>query len=219
MAKNILIVVTSADQINDQKRTGLWLSEFAEPYMEFSKQGYGITIASPLGGKTPIDESSKNGDTPKEFLDTTRYLEDTVKLDGIQSKDFDAILLPGGHGTMFDFPDNKKLQSLLREFYEAGKIVAAVCHGPAGLVNVTLSDGTPLVQGKRVTAFTDSEEKAATLDAYMPFLLESALRQAGADFVAKADWSDHYEADGHLITGQNPQSTISVAKEIVKQLG
>lgn len=219
MQKNILIVVTSADKINDQKRTGIWLSEFAEPYLEFSQQGYAITVASPLGGKSPIDESSVSGDTPKEFLDTTRYLESTVKLDGIESKDYDAILLPGGHGTMFDFPNNKKLQTLLKEFYEAGKIVAAVCHGPAGLVNATLSDGTPLVKGKRLTAFTDSEEKAATLDAHMPFLLESTLRQAGADFVAEADWSNHFEADDNLITGQNPQSTLSVAKEIISRLG
>lgn len=219
MPKKIAIIVTSADKINEEKRTGLWLSEFAEPYLEFSKQGYDITVASPLGGKTPIDQSSVNGDTPQEILDTVRYLENTVKIDEIHFEEFDAILLPGGHGTMFDFPDNDKLQLLLRNFYEAGKIVAAVCHGPAGLVNVTLSDGTPLVQGKRVTAFTDSEEKAAGLDAHMPFLLESKIRQAGADFVAKADWSDHYEVDGNLITGQNPQSTLSVAKEIISRLG
>ncbi|MGM1021010.1 MAG: type 1 glutamine amidotransferase domain-containing protein [Bacillota bacterium] len=219
MPKNIAIIVTSADKMNNGKPTGLWLSEFAEPYLEFSKQGYQITIASPLGGKTPIDESSINADTPKEILDTARYLENTVKLDEIKSEDFEAIFLPGGHGTMFDLPQNQKLQLLLREFYEAGKIVAAVCHGPAGLVNATLSDGTPLVQGKRVTAFTDSEEKAATLDAYMPFLLESSLRQAGADFVAESDWSNHYEVDGNLITGQNPQSTESVAKAIINLLG
>ncbi|XOK62203.1 type 1 glutamine amidotransferase domain-containing protein [Paenibacillus elgii] len=218
MKKNVLIVVTSAEKINEEKATGLWLSEFAEPYIEFSKQGFNITVASPLGGKTPIDNNSLSGDVPQEILDTQQYLENTTKLDEIQSTDYDAILLPGGHGTMFDLPNNEKLQSLLREFYEAGKIVSAVCHGPAGLVNTKLSNGKYLVEGKRITSFTDSEEKAAGLDSFMPFLLESKLRHAGSIFVAKPDWSDHIEIDGNLITGQNPQSTLSVAKEIIAKL-
>lgn len=214
----ILIVVTSASQLNSEKSTGLWLSEFAEPYIEFSKQGYSITVASPQGGQTPIDRSSLNADTPQEQLDTQKHLADTVKLADVREQDFDVIFLPGGHGTMFDFPDDLKLQELLREFYESGKIVAAVCHGPAALVNAKLSDGSYLVAGKRVTAFTDSEERAAGLDAQMPFLLESKLREAGSAFVANDDWSDHMEADGNLITGQNPQSTLSVTKEIIARL-
>jgi putative intracellular protease/amidase len=131
---------------------------------------------------------------------------------------FDAIFLPGGHGTMFDLPENEKLQALIREMYEEDKVVAAVCHGPAGLVGVTLSDGTSLVKGKKITAFTDEEEREITLDRFMPFLLETRLRELGANFVAASNWSDHLQVDGKLITGQNPQSTISVAKEVTKQL-
>lgn len=218
MSKNILIVVTSADRINSEKSTGLWLSEFAEPYLAFTKEGFTVTVASPLGGKTPIDGNSLSDDLPQEFRDTEKFLADTVKLDEVSASDYDAIFLPGGHGTMFDLPDNGKLQALLSEFYESGKIVAAVCHGPAGLVNVKLSSGKHLVDGKRITAFTDSEEHAAGLAASMPFLLESKLREAGSQFVTAPDWSDHHEVDGTLITGQNPQSSVSVAKEVVAKL-
>ncbi|WP_373228557.1 type 1 glutamine amidotransferase domain-containing protein [Cohnella sp.] len=218
MKRNILIVVTSANRINSEKATGLWLSEFAEAYIEFSKQGFDITVASPLGGKTPIDKNSLSADLHQEILDTEKFLANTVKLDEVKGADFDVIFLPGGHGTMYDLPDNDKLQLLLKEFFESGKIVAAVCHGPAGLVNVKLSDGQYLIKDKRITAFTDSEEKAAGMDQYMPFLLESKLREARPNFVAAADWSDHYEVDGNLITGQNPQSTISVTREVISKL-
>ncbi|MGQ7889299.1 type 1 glutamine amidotransferase domain-containing protein [Paenibacillus sp. WC2504] len=218
MSKNILIVVTSASQVNNEKKTGLWLSEFAESYIEFSKQGFNITIVSPLGGKTPIDANSLSGGVHQDLLDTQIYLENTIKLDEISASDYDAIFLPGGHGTMFDLPDNAKLQSLLIDFYEAGKIVSAVCHGPAGLVNAKLANGKYLVEGKRITGFTDSEEKAAGMDSFMPFLLESKLRQAKAAFINAADWSDHIEVDGNLITGQNPQSTLSVARGIIAKL-
>jgi putative intracellular protease/amidase len=219
MSKHILMVVTTADKMNEDHATGLWLSEFGEAYVEFAKLGYDITVASPRGGKAPVDERSLQGDDPQDVLDTAKYLENTVKIDEISdASKFDAIFLPGGHGTMFDLPENEKLQALIREMYEADKVVAAVCHGPAGLVGVTLSDGTPLVKGKKVTAFTDEEERETTLDRFMPFLLETRLRELGANFVAVSNWSDHLQVDGKLITGQNPQSTISVAKEVAKQL-
>lgn len=219
MAKHILMVVTTAKKMDQEHSTGLWLSEFAEPFIEFKKLGYEITVASPKGGKAPIDERSL-GEIEQEILDTAVYLEDTVKLEDIESHEaYDAIFLPGGHGTMFDFPDNRKLQALIRDFYESNKVVAAVCHGPAGLVGVTLSDGTPLVKGKTVTSFTDEEERATTLDRFMPFMLETRLRELGAQFVAAEKWADHCEVDGKLITGQNPQSTVRVAQEVVKQLG
>ena len=221
MTKHILMVVTTADKMKDGHETGLWLSEFGEAYVEFANKGYEITVASPLGGKSPIDERSlEGGETPQEILDTAKYLEDTIKLVEITDvSKYDAIFLPGGHGTMFDLPDNEKLHQLIRDIYEADNLVAAVCHGPAGLVGVKLSNGTPLVAGKTVTAFTDEEERETTLDKYMPFLLESRLRELGAEFIAKENWADHIQSDGKLITGQNPQSTISVAKEVVKQLG
>ncbi|MFC7784126.1 MULTISPECIES: type 1 glutamine amidotransferase domain-containing protein [unclassified Rossellomorea] len=219
MSKNILMVVTTADKMNEDHKTGLWLSEFGEAYVEFARLGYSVTVASPLGGKAPVDARSLEGDTPQDILDTAKYLENTLKLeDIIDHSQFDAIFLPGGHGTMFDLPDNSKLQDIIRELYEGDKVVAAVCHGPAGLVGVKLSDGTPLVAGKAVTAFTDEEEKETTLDRFMPFLLETRLRELGAEFVATANWTDHIQVAGNIITGQNPQSTVSVAKEVVKRL-
>lgn len=219
MSKNILMVVTTADKMNEDHKTGLWLSEFGEAYVEFARLGYSITVASPLGGQAPVDSRSLEGETPQDILDTAKHLENRVKLDDIKDhSQFDAIFLPGGHGTMFDLPDNLKLQEIIRELYEVDKVVAAVCHGPAGLVGVRLSDGTPLIAGKAVTAFTDEEERETTLDRFMPFLLETRMRELGADFVAAANWTDHLQVDGNLITGQNPQSTVSVAKEVVKKL-
>ncbi|MFG6150561.1 type 1 glutamine amidotransferase domain-containing protein [Halobacillus sp. B23F22_1] len=218
MSKNVLMVVTNHEKINEDTPTGIWLSEFGEAYNEFKQHGYEITVASPQGGQAPVDPNSVSEDEPAEILDTKVYLENTVPIDSISAESFDAVFLPGGHGTMFDFPDNEKLQQLLREFYESNKVVAAVCHGPAGLVGATLSNGEPLVKGKRVNAFTDAEEADTTLDKHMPFLLESKLSELGATFHSGPNWSEHVEVDGHLITGQNPQSTLAVSKEFVKKL-
>jgi len=219
MKKHILMVVTTADKMNEDHETGLWLSEFGEAYIEFSKEGYEVTVASPLGGKAPVDDRSLEDEVPQEILDTAKYLENTLKLDEISDvAKFDAIFMPGGHGTMFDLPDNEKLHAIIREMYEANKVVASVCHGPAGLVGVTLSDGTPLVNGKTVTAFTDDEERETTLDRFMPFLLETKLRELGANVITKPNWTNHVQVDGVLVTGQNPQSTTSAAEEVVKLL-
>lgn len=219
MSKSILMVVTNHSEITEGKPTGIWLSEFAEAYFEFAKKGYEVTVASPLGGKSTVDPSSIDENTSQEILDTVKFLQDTLKLEHVSHENFDAIFLPGGHGAMFDLPDNQKLHELLRDFYEGNKIVAAVCHGPAGLVGATLSSGQPLIAGKRVNAFTDREEADTGLEQFLPFLLESKIRDLGAIFVAAPNWSTHFEVDGNLITGQNPQSTISVAKEVIKQLG
>lgn len=218
MGKKVLMVVTNHSHLQGGKQTGLWLSEFGEAYLAFTSKGYKVTVASPLGGKGPIDPGSVNDDTPREILDTVRYLEDTAKLDEVTASDYDAIFLPGGHGTMFDLPENEILQGLLRTFYETGKIVAAVCHGPAGLVGATLSNGQPLVAGKRVNAFTDREEADTGLGPSLPFLLESKIRELGAIFVAAPNWSTHYEVDGNLITGQNPQSTVAVTNAVIDKL-
>jgi putative intracellular protease/amidase len=219
MTKSILIVVTNHSEINEDKKTGIWLSEFAEAYLGFKNKGYHVTVASPLGGIAPVDPSSVDKNTSVRFLDTSKYLDNTVGLDTVSVKDYDAIFLPGGHGTMFDLPENHKLQQLLRDFYEEDKIVAAVCHGPAGLVGATLSNGQPLVAGLRVNAFTDREEADTTLAPLLPFLLESKLRDLGAVFVAAPNWSTHFEVDGNLITGQNPQSTLAVTHAVIEKLG
>ncbi|MDQ0191670.1 type 1 glutamine amidotransferase domain-containing protein [Paenibacillus wynnii] len=219
MTKKVLIVVTNHTEIHEGKTTGIWLSEFAEAYMGFTSKGYTVSVASPLGGKGPVDPGSVDSNTPAEILDTKKYLENTIKLDEVSHEEFDAIFLPGGHGTMYDLPNSQTLQKLLRDFYESNKIVAAVCHGPAGLVGATLSNGQPLVAGKRVSAFTDREEAETTLDKHLPFLLESKLRDLGTIFVAAPNWTSHYEVDGNLITGQNPQSTLAVTKAVIEQLG
>ncbi len=219
MGKKILMVVTNHTDMQEGKKTGIWLSEFAEAYMAFQENGYEITVASPKGGTSPIDPGSVGDQTPQEILDASKHLENTKKLDDVMAEGFEGIFLPGGHGTMFDLPDNQKLQQLLREFYEAGKIVAAVCHGPAGLVGATLSNGQPLVAGKRENAFTDREEEATGLGSYLPFLLESKIRDLGAIFVAAPNWSTHVEVDGNLITGQNPQSTLAVTDAVLSKLG
>ncbi|MBY9080553.1 type 1 glutamine amidotransferase domain-containing protein [Paenibacillus sp. HN-1] len=219
MAKKVLMVVTNHSEINKDRQTGIWLSEFAEAYIEFTKKGYEVTVASPLGGKSPVDPGSVDENTAQELLDARRYLEQTLKLDEVSYEKFDAIFLPGGHGTMYDLPASVKLQELLKDFYEAGKIVAAVCHGPAGLVGATLSNGQPLVAGKRVSAFTDREEAETGLNSLLPFLLESKIRELGAIYVAAPNWSSHYETDGNLITGQNPQSTLAVAQAVIEKLG
>lgn len=218
MTKKILMVLTSADTMGDNKPTGTWLSEFSDAYLAFIKEGYDVTISSIKGGKAPVDPGSIDENTTKETLDAEKYLADTVSVEDVNMDDYDVIFLPGGHGTMFDFPENKKLQQLIREFYEADRYVVSVCHGPAGLVGATLSNGEPLVKGKKVSAFTDAEERDTTFDALMPFLLESKLRELGATVETAPNWSEQSVVDGKLITGQNPQSTPLVVKELIKKL-
>lgn len=211
----ILIVVTSHSRIDDEHLTGLWLEEFATPYNEFRANGHEIVVASPQGGAAPIDPRSvATLEQASDWAEASARLQNTLPLNAVSSQDFAAIFLPGGHGTMFDLPENPELAQLLSEFAEQGKIIAAVCHGPAGLVNAKLADGTPLVAGKTITAFTNEEERAAQMDALMPFLLEDRLRELGGQFVVTPNWSDHVEQAGQLITGQNPQSSQSVARAI-----
>ena len=217
--KRILIVVTSHNAIDANHPTGLWFEEFATPYAEFLSQGFDVTVASPRGGAVPIDPRSEpNPEEAEQTAQARSALQQTRTLSEVQASNFDAIFLPGGHGTMFDLPENTALQQLLGDFASQDKVVAAVCHGPAGLVGARLANGTPLVAGKRLTAFTNNEERAAELDQAMPFLLESRLRELGGDFVERPNWSDHVERDGKLITGQNPQSSGSVAKAVIEEL-
>ena len=213
---NILFVVTSHDRIDEQTPTGVYFKEFGVPYRLFKEQGYQIVVASPKGGKAPIDPKSQPD--PKEWKEEVEALENTLPLEQVLGESFDALFLPGGHGTMFDLPHNQALQQLLTELDASGKVIAAVCHGPAGLVGARKEDGTPLVKGKRLTSFTDDEERAAQLDQHMPFLLESKLRELGAHFVGRPNFTEHVEKDGHLITGQNPQSTEKIVRTVIKAL-
>lgn len=218
MSKNILMVLTNHSELPNGKKTGVWLSEFGEAFLAFQKEGYNVTVASPKGGEIPIDPTSLEGDVSEEMLATKSYLQNTELLENQDPQRFDGIFLPGGHGTMFDLPDNAKLQDTIRAIYEANKPVAAVCHGPAGLVGVTLSNGDPLVKGKKVSAFTDAEEQDTGLQDDMPFLLASKLEELGAQHEAAANWSEKVVRDGLLITGQNPQSTEAVAHTFIDTL-
>jgi putative intracellular protease/amidase/sugar lactone lactonase YvrE len=217
----VLIVTTSHDRFAgaNPHPTGVWMEEFALPYLELLNNGIEMMIASPKGGEMPVDPRSLP--TPEQeqaWQHAIAAAKQTVKLSEVKSTEFDAIFLPGGHGPMFDLPENLDLQRLLKEFYEDGKIIAAVCHGPVGLVGATLSDGTPLVKGKVLTAYTNSEEIAAKLDQEVPFILEQRLRELGAIFVAHENKADHVERDGRLITGQNPNSSASIARALVTAL-
>lgn len=215
--KEILMVVTSHGQIDERHPTGIWLEEVAVPYLLFRQAGFSITIASPLDGVSPIDPRSLPTETKaKEWAEPLTRLKHTAFLQDMMAEDFAAVFLPGGHGAMFDLPHNKDLQRLLGEMAETEKIIAAVCHGPAGLVNVRLADGMPLLADRSVTAFTNEEEAEVKLDSLMPFLLETKLRETGAHFIAAPTWSDHVEVDGNLVTGQNPQSSASTARAVIE---
>ena len=214
MAK-ILFVVTGHRAIDAEHPTGLWFEEASIPYDTFVRAGFEVTIASPHGGAAPIDPRSLEG--AAENHAARMALEHTVTLqEAGEASEYAAIFLPGGHGTMFDLAKFQPVKTLLSEFHAQGKVVAAVCHGPAAFVDAICA-GAPrmLVEGKRITCFTDSEERATKLDAFMPFFLASKLREQGATVVEGADWEDHVEIDGTWITGQNPQSSASVASAVV----
>lgn len=217
--KSILIIVTSFGEISPEELTGLWLEEFAVPYIEFKRQGYDVTVASIKGGKAPVDPRSQP--TPEQqsaWATALAALANTMPLSAVTTSQFDAVFIPGGHGTMYDFPNNADLHRILGSMADNNKVIAAMCHGPASLVGVMLKDGTPLVAGKTLTSFTNEEEKAAGFTAKMPFLLESRLREQGANFIEQANWSDHVQVDGKLITGQNPQSSLSTAQAVIRTL-
>ncbi len=219
--KSILMIVTSHDKIDETHPTGLWFEEFAVPYTLFRREGYEVVVASPRGGPAPIDPRSLEGFKETDENEAARRaLQKTIRVDErLRAADFDAVFLPGGHGTMFDLPDNPQVQRLVTEFLQVDKVLASVCHGPACLVGAMLKSGEPLVKGRRITAFTDAEERAVELDKAMPFLLESRLREMGAEFVPAENWQDNVVVDGKLVTGQNPQSSASAAKAVIRLLG
>lgn len=221
----ILMVLTSHDQLgNTGKPTGFWLEEFAAPYYVFTDAGIDITLASPKGGQPPIDPKSDDPSNQTEamarFKDdpaAQRVLANTARLSDVEATDFDAVFYPGGHGPMWDLVDDRNSIALIESFYNTGKPVAAVCHGPAVLTKVTYQ-GQPIVKGKRVTGFTNSEEEAVQLTEIVPFLVEDELKRLGGSYEKAADWADFTVVDGRLITGQNPASSASAALELLKLL-
>ncbi len=222
LVKKALIVVTNhAQKGSTNEKTGYFLSEVTHVYYPLIEAGFTIDFASPKGGIAPLDPSSLNlkDSENKNFYENKKLmaqLDNTISLKDVDSKKYQVIHFAGGHGAMWDFPTSKDLQKVTREIYENGGIVAAVCHGPAALVNVKLSNGKYLIENKRVSGFTDAEEKAIKLEKVVPFLLESKMKEHKAIFKEGKMWSEQVSVDGRLVTGQNPKSAKKVGLEIVK---
>ncbi|KAF5021612.1 hypothetical protein F66182_6359 [Fusarium sp. NRRL 66182] len=225
MAPKVLVVLTSQAKMNNGNPTGWYLPEFAHPYYDLVNKGVEIVVASPAGGNAPLDQASvkmfeKDEESVrflnenKEIWEQTRPLNEFVG----KSSEFDAIFYPGGHGPMFDLVNDETSIKLIQEFYKAGKPVAAVCHGPIVFVNVTV-DGKPLLQGRQVAGFSNSEEDAVGLTSAMPVLLEDEIKRVGGNYVKGDDWSEKLAVDGQVITGQNPASAHAVGKAILKAIG
>jgi putative intracellular protease/amidase len=218
----ILMVLTSHDQLgNTGDKTGFWLEEFASPYYVFKDAGVDVTVASPKGGQPPIDPKSddpKNQtdaqDRFKSDMEAQVVLANTRPLDRMSAGDYDAVFYPGGHGPLWDLAEDKNSIKLIEDFYDNGKPVAAVCHAPAVLRHVE-SNGEPIVKGKRVTGFTNSEEEAVHLTQVVPFLVEDELKRLGGKFEKVDDWQSLAIVDGKLITGQNPSSSEATAKALL----
>ncbi|WP_416799038.1 type 1 glutamine amidotransferase domain-containing protein [Ciceribacter azotifigens] len=222
----ILMVLTSHDELgNTGRKTGFWLEEFAAPYYAFLEAGAEITVASPKGGKPPLDPKS---DEPGFQTDVTRRLNadpkaqavlaSTIRLSSATSEDYAAIFYPGGHGPLWDLAEDRDSINLIEATYRAGKPVALVCHAPGVLRHVRAVDGTPLVRGKKVTGFKNSEEDGVGLTDVVPFLVEDMLKQSGGIYSSGEDWKSYAVQDGLLITGQNPSSSTETARILLASL-
>ena len=223
---NVLIVLTSHSELgNTGKKTGFWIEEFAAPYYTLKDAGVNITLASPKGGQPPIDPKSAEPDAQTEA--TRRFNEDkdlqallaqTKKLSEVNADDFDAVFFPGGHGPLWDLTADANSIRLIETFWKSKKPVAAVCHAPAVLLNAKDENGEPLVKGKTVTGFTNTEEEAVQLTEVVPFLLEDELKNKGGQYSKKEDWASYVVTDGLLITGQNPASSEEAAHQLLQLL-
>ncbi|MHC2991652.1 dimethylallyltransferase [Pontibacter sp. HJ8] len=222
----VLFVLTSHDQLGDTgKKTGFWIEEFAAPYYTLSDAGVDIELASPKGGQPPIDPKSTEPDAQTEA--TRRFYEDedlqhklsrTKKLSEVRAEAYDAVFFPGGHGPLWDLAKDKDSIRLIEDFAKQEKPVAAVCHGPAVLAEARAANGEPLVKGKKVAGFTNSEEEAVQLTNIVPFLVEDKLKELGGNYSKIEDWKPYVVTDGLLITGQNPASSEPAAEELLRML-
>ncbi|WP_223605771.1 type 1 glutamine amidotransferase domain-containing protein [Chryseobacterium sp. OSA05B] len=224
--QKVLFVTTSFDEVKSNgQKTGLWIEEFATPYYALALDGAEITVATPNGGNAPIDPKSTqpeySTEAVKKFYSdpaAQQKLARTIALKDIKAEDYDAVFYPGGHGPMWDLPENSYSISLIKSFYDAGKPIALVCHGPAALKNVVDKKGIPLVKGRKISGYTNTEESSGqTLD-MVPFSLEDMLKEKGADYVKGEDWKPYSVQDGQWITGQNPASAELVAKQLISNL-
>ncbi|PLX02752.1 MAG: type 1 glutamine amidotransferase domain-containing protein [Marinilabiliales bacterium] len=224
--KKVLFVLTSHNELGETgEKTGFWLEEFATPYYKLLDKGVKITIVSPKGGKAPIDPRSKSENSQTEA--TKRFFNDeavqniiknTMKLEDVKAEDYDAVFYPGGHGPLWDLAESKTSKTLIEAFNKQGKPMAFVCHGPAVLKNVENTKGEPLVKGKKVTGFTNTEEEAAQLSNVVPFKVEDMLKKNGGIYSKAANWNVNVVKDGNLITGQNPASSSRVAELLYESI-
>ena len=223
---NILMVLTSHDQLGDTgKKTGFWLEEFAAPYYTLKNAGARLTVVSPAGGQPPLDPKSDEPDAQTEATkrfkadpEAQAVLANTGKLADVKAEDFDAVFYPGGHGPLWDLAESRDSIALIEAMIAAGKPVATVCHAPGVLRHVKAADGSPLVKGKKVTGFTNTEEEAVGLTNIVPFLVEDMLKQNGGEYSKLGDWQPYAITDGLLITGQNPASSEAAAEALLKLL-
>jgi putative intracellular protease/amidase len=221
----VLIILTSHASLGASgKRTGFWFEELAAPYYELRDAGARVDLASPAGGRPPADPASEKDPPPvvARLLadrDAMSKLETTARIDRISAEDYDAFFVAGGHGVMWDLATDPALARLLGRAADAGKVVAAVCHGPAALVGVKLASGESIVKGRRVAAFSNEEERLVQLSDTVPFALETRLTELGADYRRGPSWSAFAVRDGNLVTGQNPQSSVKTAREVLAALG
>lgn len=217
----VLFAVTSHFKDKDGWESGCYVLEVAVPYFHLLKNGIEMDFVSPKGGAVPVKKLDLDDAKVKCFLADEKggvKFKNSYSPQNINVDDYDAIYFPGGFGVMFDLPDNKKIAEITRKIYEKGGFVCSVCHGGGGLLNVKLSDGSFLVEGKNVTAFSNNEEEALGTESKLPFLLETSLKERGANYSCAANWQEHVVVDGRLITGQNPASDLLMAKELVKAL-
>lgn len=222
----VLIVLTSHDQLGDTgRKTGFWLEELAAPYFVFKDAGAQITLASPKGGRPPLDpksnETAFQTDVTRRFekdADANAQLDNTVRLGDVKQEDYDTVFYPGGHGPLWDLAEDEDSIKLLESFLHAGKTIALVCHAPGALRHVEVSDGNPVVKGKVVTGFTNGEEEEVGLTQVVPFLVEDELMKLGATFSRVKNWDVHTVSDGPIITGQNPASSGPTARLLLDTL-
>lgn len=223
---NVLMVLTSHDQLgNTGAKTGFWLEEFAAPYYVFKDAGANVVLASPAGGQPPLDPKS---DAPDAQTDATRrfkadaeaqrHLANTVKLDSVKQQDFDTVFYPGGHGPLWDLAESRESIALIEAFERAGKPIGFVCHAPGALRHVKAADGSPLIKGRRVTGFSNSEEAGVQLTDVVPFLIEDEFQKLGGQYEKGEDWASFVIEDGKLVTGQNPASSEAAAEALLAKL-
>ncbi len=224
--KKVLFVITSHDELGDTgRKTGVWIEEFAAPYYYLADAGVQVSIASPKGGRPPIDPMSEEPGYQTEH--TRRFYHDdkmqemfsnTLRLEDIDQDDYDAIFYPGGHGPMWDLSEDRDSIALIEGFYSHDKPVTAVCHGPAAFKNVKNPDGTPLITGKKVSGWSNTEEAAVNATDIVPFSLENMLKENGGIYSKTEDWGAYVVVDGQLITGQNPASSVLVAEKLLEKI-